>query len=109
MLTPEEIVRCIRAFKTPVFPQGDEPDYFGRVKSLSTIKTLTITRATVFYSEGEYGEEPRNGKAAVCINPMVKLDAVASWGDTNSNVQIAAPIISSDAAKLLATQRKQFH
>jgi hypothetical protein len=53
--SPEEIIACIRAFKTPLVPSREEADYLGRVKNTAKAGTLTITKLTPYYGEGVYG------------------------------------------------------
>ena len=99
--TPQQIIACIRAFKTPSPPNGDEPDYFGRIKNLAKAKKFTITKITPYYGEGIYGEAPTNGELPKIVMPIAKLDAVADFGNSNATVQLLSPILSSEVRRLL--------
>lgn len=99
--SPQQIIACIRAFKTPSPPNGDEPDYFGRIKNLAKAKKLTITKVTPYYGEGVYGEAPTNGESPNIVIPIAELEAVASFGNSNATVRLLSPILSSEAVRLL--------
>lgn len=99
--TPQQIMACIRAFKTPTPPNGDEPDYFGRIKNLAKARRLTITEITPYYGEGIYGEAPTNGEPSKIVTPIAQLEAVADFGHSNTTVKLLAPILSFEANKLL--------
>jgi len=99
--SPKQIIACIRAFKTPTPPNGDEPDYFGRIKSLATARKLTIAKITPYYGEGIYGEAPTNGEPSKIVTPIAQLEAVAEFGNSSADVKLLAPILSSEANKLL--------
>ncbi len=100
--SPQQIITCIRAFKTPSLPNGDEPDYFGRIKNLAKAKKLTITKITPYYGEGVYGETPTNGEPAKIVTPVAELEAVADFGNSNVTVRLMSPILSSEVSRLLA-------
>jgi hypothetical protein len=104
--SPEQIIACIRAFKTPSPPKGDEPDYYGRIKNLGKAKMLTITKVTPFYGEGIYGQVPTNGELLSIVLPIAQLDAVADFGDSNAAVRLLSPIISSEVTRLLSKKSK---
>ncbi len=97
---PQQIIACIRAFKTPLVPD-DKPDYFARVKHLAEAKKLTITKITPYYGEGVYGETPANNEPSKIVTPIAELDAVANFGNSNATVRLLSPILSSDANRLL--------
>lgn len=97
----DEIIRCMRAFKTPVLPGNDEADYLGRVKSLASIRTLTITNITPYYTEGRYAEQPSETEPEKFVEPIAVLDAIADWGVTNAPVKLLAPFIASDVNRLM--------
>jgi hypothetical protein len=96
-----DIERSIRAFKTPVVPKSDEPDYLGRIKSITNIRTLTITNITAFYIEGKFGEQPNEAKPEKYVGPVAVLDTIGSSGKTNIPFKIAVPLIVSDVNRLL--------
>jgi hypothetical protein len=93
---------CIRAFKTPVLPHSDEPDYIGRVKALSNAQALTITNIAVYYSEGRFGRQPSETKPETFVGPIAVLDAIADFGTSIIAVKLLAPLLTSDADRLLA-------
>jgi hypothetical protein len=98
---PQQIIACIRAFKTPSPPNGEEPDYFGRIKKLARAKKITITKITPYYSEGVYGESPTNNESPKVVTPIAKLEAVVDFGKSNTTVRLLSPIVSSDVTRLL--------
>jgi hypothetical protein len=100
--SPQQIMACIRAFKTPSLPEGDEPDYFGRIKSLAKMKKLTILKVTPYYSEGIYGETPTNNEPPKIVIPIAELEAVADFGNSNVTFRLLSPILSSEVSRLLA-------
>ena len=102
VVSPEEIIRCIRALKTPVLPGHDEETYFERVKTFASVQTLTITNITPYYSEGNYGEPPSDTTPETFVGPVAVLDAVADWGYTNAGVRLFSPLLSADVNRLLA-------
>jgi hypothetical protein len=104
--TPQQIIACIRAHKTPSLPQGDEPDYFGRIKNLANVKKLTIVKMTPYYSEGIYGDAPTNGESPKIVLPIAELEAVADFGTSNTTVKLLSPILSSEARRLPSEQTK---
>ena len=99
--SPQQIIACIRAFKTPSPPNGDEPDYFGRIKSLAKAKKLTISKITPYYGEGIYGEAPTNGESPKIVVPIAEIEAIADFGNSNATVRLLSPILSSEASRLL--------
>ncbi len=101
LASPSQIIACIRAFKTPSPPNGDEPGYFGRLKNLAKTRKLTITKITPFYGEGIYGEAPKNAEPPELVTPIAQLEAVADFGNSNAIVKLLTPILSSEANELL--------
>lgn len=101
--SPQQIIACIRAFKTMSPPNGNEANYFGRIKNLAKAKKLTITKITPYYIEGTYGEAPTNDDSPKIVMPIAQLEAVADFGNSNAAVKLLAPILSSEANKLLNT------
>jgi hypothetical protein len=97
----QQIIACIRAFKTPSPPDGEESDYFGRIKNLAKATKLTITKITPYYGEGVYGETPTNNEPSRFVTPIAELEAVADFGNSNATVRLLSPIISSDVNRLL--------
>ena len=105
-LSPEQIIRLIRANKTPVFPNDDEQTFFQRIKLLSRTKTFTVTNMVVHYGQGTFGIGPKENEMPKFINPYAELLAVADLGNSNITVRLAAPIVSSDANRLLGREAK---
>jgi hypothetical protein len=105
VISPDEIVRCIREFKTPLLPKHKERHYFERIKALSSLKSLTIIKITPYYSEGRYGEQPRDIERPKFIGPLAILDGIADWGSTNAAIQLFSPLLSSDADRLLSVKK----
>jgi len=100
--SPQQIIACIRVFKTMSLPNGNETNYFERLKSLAKAKKLTITKIMPCYDgEGVYGETPPNDEPSPTIAPFAKLEAIADFGNSNVVVQLLSPIISSDVNRLL--------
>jgi hypothetical protein len=104
--SPQQIITCIRAFKTPSLPNGDEADYFGRIKNLAKAKQLTITKITAYYSEGVYGETPTNDELEKNVSPIALLEAVADFGDSNATIRLMSPILSLEVSRLLENKPK---
>src|SRR5208283_545745 len=92
----QQIIACIRALKTPSPPNGEESDYFGRIKNLAKAKKLTITKITPVYGEGVFGEVPTNNEPAKIVTPIAQLEAVADFGNSNATVRLFSPILSSE-------------
>jgi hypothetical protein len=101
--TASEMIRCIRARKTPVLPMDDERDYFGRIKSLARARKLMITRITAYYNEGRFGEEPSQNEPPHEVIPVALLEAIADFGTNTVPLKLYSPILSIDAKKLLDT------
>jgi hypothetical protein len=103
---PQQIIACIRAFKTMSLPDENEPDYFGRLKNLAKAKKFTITKITPYYSEGVYGETPTNDEPPKVIMPIAELDAVADFGSSNLSVRLFSPILALEVARLTQPEVK---
>ena len=98
---PQEIIHCIRAHKTIVMPNGDEKNYFDRLKKLAGAKKLTITKITPCYGAGVFGEVPTNDVPCKFVTPFAEMEAVADFGSSNATVKLLSPIISSEVVRLL--------
>jgi hypothetical protein len=101
---PDQIIACIRAFKTPVPPEHDEPDYFGRLKILAKATRFIITKITPYYSEYGYGEIPKDNEPSKFVTPVAELDVVAELEHTNVNFRLVSPILAVDAARFSFTK-----
>ncbi len=98
--SPQQIIACIRAFKTLMPPNHQETDYFQRLKSFTNAKKLTVTKITPYYMEGFYGTTPTNDAPPQIIAPFAELEAVADFGNSNATVKLLAPILSSETSRL---------
>ena len=98
--SPQQIIACIRAFKTLMPPNHQETDYFQRLKSFANAKKLTVTKITPYYMEGFYGTTPTNDAPSQIIAPFAELEAVADFGNSNATVKLLAPILSSETSRL---------
>jgi hypothetical protein len=104
---PEQIIRCIRAYKTPLIPNDDEGGpYFARIKSLANAKAFTITKIIPYYGEGVFGEVPTNNEPPELVAPFAELEAVADFGNSNLTVRLFSPMLLSDATRLLTVKIK---
>jgi hypothetical protein len=97
----QQINDCIQAHKTIVLPNLVEDDYFARLRTLAKAKKLTITKVTPYYNEGILGEIPTNDAPCEFVIPFAELQCLADFGDSNVTVRLIAPILSSEASRLL--------
>ncbi len=97
----QQINDCIRAHKTIVLPNLVEDDYFARLRTLAKAKKLTITKITPYYGEGILGEIPTNDAPCEFVTPFAELQCIADFGDRNATVRLVAPVLSSEASRLL--------
>jgi hypothetical protein len=104
--SPQQIINCILAQKTVVLPNAGEETYFQRIKALANAKTFTITKITPYYSEGIFGEVPTNDVPPEFVTPIAELEAVADFGNSNANVKLLSPILSSEVIRLLKSKTK---
>jgi hypothetical protein len=105
--TQQQLIACIRGFKTLLLPDEDELDYFARIKSFASTRKLTVTKITLFYTEGIYGEMPTdNDPPATMVTPIAELEAIADFGNSNLVARIVSPIVSSDVARLFRSKSK---
>jgi hypothetical protein len=104
--SPDQIISCIRAHKTPVAPNDDESDYFDRVKNLAKATKFTITKITPYYGEGVFGKVPTNNEPSKFVTPVAKIEAIADFGSSNTQVRLFSPILSSEVNRLLESKTK---
>jgi hypothetical protein len=97
----QEIAHCIKAHKILVLPNVGEEDFFARLKLLAGAKKLTITKITPYYGEGIFGEMPLNDAPSKWIMPFAELDAIADFGNSNLDVRMVSPVLSSEVSRLL--------
>jgi len=100
-ISPQEVIRCIRAHKTFVLPNGNEAGFFERLNKLAGANKLTITKITPYYWDFGFGEMPTNDMPSKFATPLAELEAVADFGNSNATVRLLSPIIASDASRLL--------
>ena len=103
LASPEQLIECMRALKVILLPMENEPDYFNRLKSFVRAKKLTITKITPRFSEGVFGELPKETNEAVkLLSPMAELEAVAEFENSSLTATIVSPILASDVKRLLS-------
>jgi hypothetical protein len=102
--SPQEIIACIRALKTPLAPNSAEVGYFKRVKDVARARKLTITKLTPYYGEGIFGEGPTTNPPERWVTPVAQLEATAALDNGNVPIKLFAPILSSDVQRLLANK-----
>jgi hypothetical protein len=98
----DQIISCIRKFKTGLLPRENEGHFFDRLKMLSKTNRLRITKITPYYMEGTYGEEPKQGRApANTLTPIAELEATAEFENGTLQIQLVSPIVSTEIKRLL--------
>jgi hypothetical protein len=100
----QQIIECIRHWKTMSLPIGQETNYFERIKSFAATKKLIVTKITPYYWENIYGNT-NNEELSKNIAPFAELEAVADFGNHRESIKLFSPIISSDVKRLLGTQK----
>lgn len=80
---PDEIIRYIR--------DGQAVMTHKNLVNPADVKRLTITDCSPLYM-GAAGEETQD-----FVYPFAQLEAIASLGDTNENIQLYCPILSTNA------------
>jgi hypothetical protein len=104
--SPQQIVACIRAYKTMLLPDREETNYFDRLKSFAKARKLTVSKITPYYREGIYGDMADSSEPPETIAPFAELEAVADLGNSNATVRLLSPILSSEAIRLLRGRTK---
>jgi hypothetical protein len=89
-----------------VVPHEDEPDFFGRIKTLAGAKTFTVMKITPIYGEGVFGDAPANEEPPKVIAPFAELEAVADFGSSNMPVRLLSPILASEIVRLTTATDK---
>jgi hypothetical protein len=103
--TPQQIIECIRARKTPLAllePEGRLDR--ATLTALGKTRTLTITNLIPTYAEGRFGKAPSNGPDEI-FTPIAELEAIAQLEHTNLQIRLYAPILVQDAAFLMSPAR----
>ena len=103
----QEIISCIRGFKTVLVPADEEGNYFAQVREVARAKRITITQVTPYYGEGMLGEEPRENEPPKHVRPVAILGATADFGTNAAFVRIYAPILASDVRRLLVSRAEK--
>jgi hypothetical protein len=98
---PSQIIECIKAFKTPLVPEGQDLDFFGRIRKVEKASKLTITRVTPYYMEGRFGETRREDSSPQFLTPVAELAATAKLETGDVAVRLFVPLLSNDATTLL--------
>ena len=99
--SPQEIIQSIRAHKAIVQPDPDEVDYFARLRLLENAKKLIITKVSLFYGDGLFGETSTNGESSKIVVPVAELEGLAEFDNSNATVRILSPVLSSEVRRLL--------
>ena len=105
--SPQEIIRCIRGYKTVLVPAGEEGNYFAQVKELARARRITIMQITPYYGEGMLGDEPRENEPSKHVMPIAILGATADFGTNALFVRLYAPILASDVGRLLGSRAEK--
>ena len=101
--TPQQIIECIRARKTPLIPLDPEGGIdLATLAALGKTRTLTITNLTLYYGLGRFGKGPSNGPHQF-FTPDAELEATAQLERTNLQIRLYAPILAQDAALLTSS------
>ena len=103
--SPVEIIGCLRAHKSIVLPNFVEGDFY-RLRKLATAKKFTITKITLYYEEGLFGEMATNDVPSEFATPFAELEARAELYDTNIAVRILSPILSEDIKRVLKNKSR---
>jgi hypothetical protein len=105
--SPQEIIRCIRGYKTVLVPDDEEGNYFARVREVARARRIAITQITPYYGEGMLGEEPRDNEPSRYVRPVAILGATADFGTNAAFIRIYAPILASDVGRLLGSREEK--
>ncbi len=103
---PDQIIACLKAFKTPVAPKDDEADYFSRIRTLAKARKVTITRITPYYADEVFGQSaeelhPNRPKFAT---PFAELKVVAELENTSMDALLYAPILVTEVNRILSAR-----
>ena len=105
--SPQEIIQCIRGYKTVLVPADEEGNYFAQVREVARARRLTITQVTPYYGEGMLGEEPRDNEPSRYVRPVAILGATADFGTNAAFVKLYAPILAADVRRLLSSRAER--
>jgi hypothetical protein len=89
--TREQISAWIKEGKA--LPTVEELQDPATIKKLAEAKKLTITKITLRYGQGRYGEMP-TGESEQLVSPFGLLEGIAEVGDSNINCKFYCPILS---------------
>lgn len=73
-------------------PTVEELQDPGTLGKLAQARKLTITKITLGYGEGRYGETPVE-RTEQPISPFAKLECIAEIGEENLNCKFYCPIL----------------
>jgi hypothetical protein len=105
--SPQEIISCIRGYKTVLVPADQEGNYFAQVKDVARARRITITHITPYYGVGMLGEERGDNEPPKHVRPIAILEATADFGTNAAHVRIYAPILAWDVRRLLALRAEK--
>lgn len=94
--TPEQIIAWLKEGKA--LPTVEELQDPATLKKLAEVSKLTITKVTLGYGEGRYGELP-SGNAPQPISPFVTLECIGEVGGENIKCKFYCPILSAMSDK----------
>jgi hypothetical protein len=99
--SPVQLMECIRKQKVMVLPGDEEGGYFQRLKRLGSARKLAITKITLYYSDGVFGDWPTNDVPSQFVAPCAELETVAEFKDGKATAVFLSPILASDTVRLL--------
>jgi hypothetical protein len=105
--SPQEIIQCIRGYKTVLVPADEEGNYFAQVREVARARRLSITHVTPYYGDGMLGEEPRDNEPSRYVRPVAILGATADLGTNAAFVKLYAPILAADVRRLLSSRAER--
>ena len=94
-------MECIRKQQVMVVPGDEEGGYFERVKRLGSAHKLAITKITLYYADGVFGEWPTNDVPSRFVTPCAEVEAAAEFKDGKATAVFLSPILASDTVRLL--------
>jgi hypothetical protein len=99
--SPSQIMECIRKQRVMVVPGDEEVGYFQRLKRLGSAHKLAITKITLYYGDGVFGDWPTNDVPSQFVAPCAELEAAAEFKDGKATAVFLSPILASDTVRLL--------
>ncbi len=74
VISPQQMIASIRAFRTILSPNQEEDHYFERLKNLAGATKVVITKVTPLFGEGEFGVIPRGNEPVIYVAPFAELE-----------------------------------